>query len=42
MKKLSILFLQTLLKLHKQNKELITEDDFKKWNKIIGAYYGSC
>ena len=42
MKKLSILFLQALLKLHKQNKELITEDDFKKWNKIIGAYYGSC
>jgi len=42
MKKLSILFLQTLLKLHKQDKELISEDDFKKWNKIIEAYYGSC
>lgn len=42
MKKLSLLFLEILLKLHKQNKELITEEDFKKWNKIITAYYGSC
>ena len=41
MKKLSLLFLETLLKLHKQNKELITEEDFKKWNKIITSYYGS-
>jgi hypothetical protein len=41
MKKISMMFLEILLKLHKQNKELITEEDFKKWNKIIACYYGS-
>ena len=42
MKKISMMLLEILVKLHKQNKELLTEDDIKKFNKIISAYYGYC